>query len=184
MDSLASSLALLGSFFPPDFAPHYLVALIGPVLDSIGMTAGAMLIAYVLSLPLGLFIGLRGEGTGALHAVLSGIRAIPDLTLAIFGVIFFGVGPGAGMIAMAVFYTAAVAKIFGDLFRTADAAPLEALRATGASPVKIAVFGLLPLKLRDVLTYSSYEFESAIRASVIVGAVGGGGLGAELVRRA
>lgn len=181
MDSLASALSLLGSFFPPDFALHYLVALVGPVLESIGMTAGAMLIAYLLSLPLGLFIGLRGAGTDALHAVLSGIRAIPDLTLAIFGVIFFGVGPGAGMIALAIFYTAAVAKIFGDLFRTAETGPLEALRATGASPVKVAFFGLVPLKLRDLLTYGSYEFESAIRASVIVGAVGGGGLGAELV---
>ncbi|HEY5226739.1 MAG TPA: phosphonate ABC transporter permease, partial [Methylovirgula sp.] len=164
MNNLTSSLALLGSFFPPDLAPHYLLALAGPVLESIGMTAGAMLIAYLLSLVLGLFIGLRGLGSGALVTALSGIRAIPDLTLAIFCVIFVGVGPGAGMIAMAIFYTAAVAKIFGDLFRTSEAGPLEALRATGASPLKIAAFGLLPLKSRDLLTYGSYEFESAIRA--------------------
>ncbi len=181
MNNLAGSLALLGGFFPPDLAPHYLVALADPVLESIGMTAGAMLTAYLLSLMLGLFIGLRGPGSGALIAALSGVRAIPDLTLAIFCVIFVGVGPGAGMIAMAIFYTAAVAKIFGDLFRTAEAAPLEALRATGASPLQLAAFGLIPLKRRDLLTYGSYEFESAIRASVIVGAVGGGGLGAELV---
>jgi len=181
MDSFSTSLSLIGSFFPPDLAFHYLVALSGPVLESLGMTAGAMLVAYLLSLPLGLLIGLRVPGTGLLQALLSAVRAIPDLTLAIFCVIFFGVGPGAGMIAMAIFYTAAVGKIFGDLFRTADIGPLEALRATGASPVKVAIFGLIPLKLRDLLTYGSYEFESAIRASVIVGAVGGGGLGTELV---
>ena len=132
MDSLGATLALLGSFFPPDLSLHYLVALVDPVLESIGMTAGAMLLAYLFSLPLGLYLGTRVPGAGALQGVLSGIRAIPDLTLAIFCVIFVGVGPAAGMIAMAIFYTAAVGKIFGDLFRTADNGPLEALRATGA----------------------------------------------------
>ena len=181
MNGVLSALGLLGGFFPPDLAPHYLIALIGPVLESIGMTAAAMLLAYLVSLPVGLYIGSRGPGSAAVQGLLSGLRAIPDLTLAIFCVIFVGVGPAAGMAAMALFYTAAVGKIFGDLFRTAERGPLEALRATGASPLQVAVFGLLPLKLRDVLSYGSYEFESAIRASVIVGAVGGGGLGAELV---
>jgi phosphonate transport system permease protein len=181
MGGISSSLSLLRSFFPPDLEPHYLIALTGPVLESVGMTAAAMLLAYLISLPVGLYIGSRGPGNRTVQGVISGVRAVPDLTLAIFCVIFVGVGPSAGMIAMAIFYTAAVAKIFGDLFQTADRGPLEALRATGASPLQLAVFGLLPLKLRDLLTYGSYEFESAIRASVIVGAVGGGGLGAELV---
>ena len=114
MDALTTSLSLLRAFVPPDLSLHYLIALIGPVAESIGMTAAAMLLAYLISLPLGLYIGSRAPGGGALQAVLSGIRAIPDLTLAIFCVIFVGVGPAAGMIAMAIFYTAAVAKIFGD----------------------------------------------------------------------
>jgi phosphonate transport system permease protein len=181
MERLLNSLSILRGFFPPDLSPHYLAALIEPVMESIGMTAAAMLLAYLISLPLGLFLAARGSGTGIVHAVLSGVRAIPDLTLAIFCVIFVGVGPAAGTIAMAIFYTASVSKIFGDLLRTADNGPLEALRATGASPIQTSVFGLVQLKLSDLLTYGSYEFESAIRASVIVGAVGGGGLGAELV---
>ena len=181
MDMLAATLSTLRSFFPPDLSLHYLAALGEPAAESIGMTAGAMLIAYGLSLPLGLYVGARAPGAGAIAATLSGLRAIPDLTLAIFCVIFVGIGPGAGMIAMEIFYTAAVGKIFGDLFATAQTAPLEALRASGATRTQVAVFGLVPLKLRDLLTYGSYEFESAVRASVIVGAVGGGGLGAELV---
>lgn len=181
MSSVDSTWSILRAFVPPDLSPHYLTALAEPVLESFGMTAGAMLVAYALSVPIGLYLGSRGPGSRWIHAVLAGVRAVPDLTLAIFCVIFVGVGPGAGMIAMAIFYTAAVGKIFGDLFVTADAAPLEALRATGASRTHVAVLGLLPLKLRDLLTYGSYEFESAVRASAIVGAVGGGGLGAELV---
>jgi phosphonate transport system permease protein len=181
MDGLLSSLSLLGSFFPPDLSPHYLLALVDPALESIGMTAGAMLLAIAFSFPLGIYIGVKAPGTGLLLAILSGLRAIPDLTLAIFCVIVVGIGPAAGMIALAIFYAAVLGKVFANLFVTAAIGPLEALRATGASRVQIAAFGLVPLKARDLLSYGSYEFESAVRASVIVGAVGGGGLGAELV---
>jgi len=72
-------------------------------------------------------------------------------------------------------------KIFADLFASADPAPIEALHATGATRIMVAFYGLLPLRLKDLLTYGGYEFESAIRASVIVGAVGAGGIGTELV---
>ena len=181
MNGLQSLLGMLAAFFPPDLAPHYVVALLPSIGETIGMTAGAMLLAYAVSLPVGLWLGANRPGSRAISVVLSGIRAVPDLTLAIFCVIAFGVGPGAGMIALAIYYAAAAGKLFGDLFRTADAGPLEALRAAGASPTQVALLGMLPMKAKDLLSYGSYEFESAIRASVIVGAVGGGGLGAELV---
>ncbi|WP_102224935.1 PhnE/PtxC family ABC transporter permease [Acidimangrovimonas sediminis] len=181
MDGLASTLGFIAGFFPPDLSPAYLLALAGPVLETLGMTFGAMLLASVLSLPVGLYLGLGGPGAGVVRAVLSGVRAIPDLTLAILCVIFFGIGPGAGLTAIAVFYTAAMSKNFGDLFATAPPGPVAALRATGARPVAVALYALVPLKSRDLLTYASYEVECALRASVIIGAVGGGGLGAELV---
>ncbi len=181
MNAWHSLLGTLAGFFPPDLSLHYLRALLPAIGETIGMTAGAMLLAYGVSLPVGLWIGARLPGTRALTGVLSGVRAVPDLTLAIFCVIALGVGPGAGMMALAIYYAAALAKVFGDLFRTAQAGPLEALRAAGASPLQVALLGMLPLKLRDILSYGAYEFESAIRASVIVGAVGGGGIGAELV---
>jgi phosphonate transport system permease protein len=181
MNAWHSLLSTVAAFFPPDLSPGYLLALMPSVAETIGMTAGAMLVAYAVSLPVGLWIGARLPGAWVLTFLLSGVRAIPDLTLAIFCVIALGVGPGAGMLALAIYYAAAVGKIFGDLFRTADAGPLEALRAAGASRTQVALVGMLPLKLKDLLSYGSYEFESAIRASVIVGAVGGGGIGAELV---
>lgn len=176
-----SILSLITAFFPPDLSPHYLIALVPSVIDSLGMTAAAMLVAFSVSLPLGLAVGTGMPGARYVQTALVALRAIPDLTLAIFCVVLVGIGPGAGAMALAIFYTGAVAKIFGDLFGTAPPKPLEALRATGASRFQVALFGLLPLKLSDLLTYGSYEFESAVRASVIVGAVGGGGLGSELV---
>ena len=175
------ALSLLLSFFPPVLDPSYLLALGGPVLETLGLTFGAMLIAFMFSLPLGVVAGLRLPGSRALLAALSAIRAIPDLTLAILCVILLGVGPGAGLVALAIYYSAAVAKMFADILRTAPREPLEALGSTGASRLQVALFGLLPLKRSDLLTYGAFEFESALRASVVIGAVGGGGIGTELV---
>jgi phosphonate transport system permease protein len=172
---------IVAPFWPPDVSVAYVLALRGPVLESLEMAAGAMSIAFALSLPIALATATGVPGAALLQRVLATLRSVPDLTLAIFCVVVFGIGPAAGLIAVAVFYTGAVAKMFGDLFRTAPAGPVEALRATGAGRVPVALFGLLPLKASDLLTYGSYEFESAVRASVIVGAVGGGGLGSELV---
>ena len=176
-----SPFAFAAAFFPPDLRPSYLLALVPAVAETIGLSLGAMFIAFVISLPLGLFAALNLRGSRALLLALGALRAIPDLTLAILAVILFGLGPGAGMAALAVYYAAGMAKMFADLLRTAPEAPLQALKAAGASRVQTALFGLLPLKRDDLLAFGAYEFECALRASVIVGAVGGGGLGAELV---
>lgn len=176
-----SPLAFLAAFFPPDLRPSYLLALAPAVVETIGLSFGAMFVAFVISLPLGLLAALNLRGSRALLLTLGALRAIPDLTLAILAVILFGIGPGAGLAALCVYYAAGMAKMFADLLRTAPEAPLAALRAAGASRVQTALFGLLPLKRDDLLAYGAYEFECALRASVIVGAVGGGGLGAELV---
>lgn len=175
------SASLLAAFFPPVLTPSYLLALLPAALETLGQALGAMFIAFCLSLPIGIVAGLRLPGSRAILAVLTAVRAIPDLTLAILCVILFGIGPGAGLVALSVYYSAAVAKIFADVLRTAPQGPLHALRATGASPLQVALFGLLPLKRADLLSFGSYEFECALRASTVVGAVGGGGLGSELV---
>jgi phosphonate transport system permease protein len=181
MHALESIISILRQFFPPDLSPSYLWAMRTPLFETLEMAAAAMLIAISLGLVLGLFIGARLPGARALYALLTSFRAIPDLTLAILCVIVIGLGPAAGTLALALFYTAAVGKIFADLFASADRAPVEALQGTGANRIMVALYGLLPLRRPDLLTSGAYEFESAIRASVVVGAVGAGGLGTELV---
>jgi phosphonate transport system permease protein len=171
----------MGQFFPPDLSWHYLSYLGTPIAETLGMAAGSIFIAIVIAIPLGLVIGTRMRGSGLLYTVLAAIRSIPDLTLAIFCVILVGIGRGAGLVTLTIYYAAAMAKVFGEIFLAADPRPLDALRATGASKVSLAAFGLIPLKLNDTFTYGIYELESAMRASVIVGAVGAGGIGTELV---
>lgn len=171
----------MSAFFPPDLSPSYLHALLVPIAQTIGMAAGGMLIAFALGVPLAIAIATRAPGHRLIAGALSSLRAIPDLTLAILAVVVVGLGPAAGIVALALFYTAMVGRVYANLFLAADAAPLEALRATGASRLAIATFGLVPLTLPDLLSFGTYAFECAMRASIIVGAVGGGGIGTELV---
>jgi phosphonate transport system permease protein len=173
--------SLIASFFPPYLAPSYLVALVVPLLQTLGMAAGGMLVACLVGLPLAMLIGAQVTGARALYAVLAAVRAIPDLTLAILCVVVVGIGPAAGMLALAIFYTAMIGKVAADLFLAADWQPIEALRSTGATRLMVALYGLLPITLSNLVSMGCYSFECAVRAAVIVGAVGGGGLGSELI---
>jgi phosphonate transport system permease protein len=173
--------SFLKQFFPPYHDPSYLWALRTPVIETLEMAAGAMLFSASGGLLLALYVGARLPGARVVYSLLASVRAIPDLTMAILFVVVVGIGPPSGMLALAVFYTAAMGKVFADLFVSADPDPVEALRATGAGPLTVALYGLLPLRSKDLLTYGSYEFESKVRACVIVGAVGAGGLATEIM---
>lgn len=181
MSGIESAISLVRQFFPPDLSPSYLKAALVPLFETLEMAAGAMFLAITVGLVVSLIIGARLPGSRALYALLTSLRSIPDLTLAILCVVLIGLGPAAGTLALTLFYTGALGKIFADLFAAADPGPVEALHATGATRTMVALYGLLPLRLKDLLTYGGYEFESAIRASVIVGAVGAGGIGTELI---
>jgi phosphonate transport system permease protein len=172
---------MLRQFFPPYFSLHYLGALGTPIAETLEMAAGGIFIAILVGLLAGIWVGAALPGGRWVYRALSAVRSIPDLTMAIFCVVLVGIGPAAGTLALAVFYSAAIGKIFADLFVSAAKEPVEALRAVGAVRLAVAFYGLLPLRSKDVLSYGFYEFESAVRASVIVGAVGGGGIGTELV---
>ncbi len=182
MPGLESFLSLLKQFFPPDHSWAYLKALLKePIPQTLEMAAGAMLFSATIGLLVALYIGSRLPGGSLLYRLLATVRAIPDLTLAILFVVVVGIGPASGMLALGAFYTAAMGKVFADLFISADPEPVEALHATGAGRLMVGLYGLLPLRQKDLLTYGSYEFESKVRACVIVGAVGAGGLATELV---
>lgn len=165
----------------PDLSLHYLSSLVVPVAQTIGMAAAGMLLAVVFGIPLAVAVATRAAGSRAITLVLSALRAIPDLTLAILAVVLLGLGPAAGIAALTVFYTAMIGKVFAELLLASPRAPVDAIRATGAPRVSVAAYGLIPMMFGDLLTFGMYSFECAMRASIIVGAVGGGGLGTELV---
>ena len=176
-----SLLSFLKQFFPPDLSPHYLRAELPAVMDTVEIAAAGMLLAIAAGLTAGIWAGARLPGGRVIYSALAVVRSFPDIVLALLCVVMFGVGAGPGIFALGIFYGAAIGKIYADLLLGAPRGPVEAIEATGAGRIATAMFARLPLRSRDLVSYGAFEFESAVRAAVIVGSVGGGGLGVELI---
>lgn len=153
-----------------------------PVLETIGIASGALVIAVLLGAPLSIVIA-RGGRLGALVKSLAVVvRAIPDLVLAIILVVAVGLGPLAGTLALGLHYAAVIAKLYAEILEATPTLPREALRASGAGAAVAFLVGTIPLAWKQLVAFGAYSFESIIRASVIVGVVGAGGLGSAIVQ--
>jgi phosphonate transport system permease protein len=118
-------------------------------------------------------LGLRG--------ILVAARSIHELVWALLLVSVLGLDPLVGVLAIAIPFGAQTAKVFGETLDNVPAGPLRALRNFGARPVPAVAYALLPGATPLLLSYSFYRFECAIRSAVLLGVVGVGGLGQELV---
>ncbi len=153
------------------------------VLQTIGIACGSLFIALVLGAPLA-FIIARGRTAGRIAAAGATIvRAIPDLVLAIVFVVALGLGPTSAILALGVHYTAVIGKMFADVAGSVRREPAEALRAGGATAGAALLVGMIPAAWPGLVGFGVYAFESIVRASVIVGVVGAGGVGALLIQQ-
>lgn len=172
---------MLGALFTPDLSPAYLADLAGPVAETLALTLAAVSVAVVAGTMLALVSALDGWPGRTLASLATAFRAVPDLTLAVLCVVLFGLGSGAALVALALYYTATAAKAFAGLLAAVPRAPVRGLAGAGAGGAVQALWGLLPLAAPQMIAYGPFVFECAFRAAVVVGAVGGGGIGAELV---
>ena len=113
----------------------------------------------------------------ASRAVMNVVRAVPDLFWAKLLVTAVGIGAFAGSWALSVFSLAVMVKLFSETVDGADPRPLEAARAAGGRHVPVIRAGVLPTVLPEYVAYGLYVFELNIRASVVLGLVGAGGIG-------
>lgn len=116
-----------------------------------------------------------------LRGVLVAVRAIHELIWALLFVSVFGLDPLVAVLAIALPFGAQTAKIFGEILDGVPAGPLRSLRSSGSRSTPALLYALLPGATPLLLSYSFYRFECAIRSSVLLGVVGIGGLGQELV---
>jgi phosphonate transport system permease protein len=172
----------LGDFFPPNWQvlPQAMEALLETIqMSVIGTTMGA-----ILSLPIAILsahnlspVGLRSFG----NLLQNTLRSIPSIILALIFVSVIGLGSTAGTFALGIYSIGYLAKFYQEAIESVDANSLQALQVTGASWLQIAQYGILPQILPLSLGYTLYMFEYNIRAASILGVVGAGGIGFELV---
>ncbi|PSF33064.1 phosphonate ABC transporter, permease protein PhnE [Aphanothece hegewaldii CCALA 016] len=172
----------LSDFFPPNWQvlPLALEALLETIqMSIIGTTIGAF-----LSLPIAIIsahnlspYGLQFLG----NLIQNTLRSIPSIILALIFVSAIGLGATAGTFALGIYSIGYLAKFYQEAIESVEANSLQALEVTGASWLQIAQYGILPQILPLALGYTLYMFEYNIRAASILGVVGAGGIGFELV---
>ena len=116
------------------------------------------------------------------RSFLAAIRTIPSILWAVFMVIVMGLGPLAGILALAAYTTGYLGKLFYEALEAVDPEALDAARATGASRLQVARHAALPEAGNALLSQSLFAFEYNVRASSILGLVGAGGIGFYLLR--
>jgi phosphonate transport system permease protein len=113
--------------------------------------------------------------------VLEFARTVPGIVFALIFVIAFGLGPMAGVLAIAIHSTGALGKLFSEIVENADMKPVEGVRSTGASWLSCMRFALLPQVAAGYASYALLRFEINVREASVMGFVGAGGIGQELV---
>lgn len=172
----------LAGFARPDFSEwrNYMEQ----ILVTIQIALWGTFFAVVLAIPL----GLLGASNIApfwirrpVRIVMDGLRAINELVVAAVFVAAVGLGPFAGVLALA-FHTAGVlGKLFSEAVESIDEGPVEGVRATGAGPMNEVTWAVVPQVIPLWASYALYRFESNTRSATILGLIGAGGIGQVLI---
>jgi phosphonate transport system permease protein len=158
----------------------------------LGMLGETILISYVGTLSgaaLGFALNfLAAENTApapwlrfAVKRFMEFCRTVPDIVFALIFVIAFGLGPMAGVLAIAIHSVGALGKQYLEIVENIDMKPVEGVRSTGASWVSCMRFAVLPQVMAGFASYTLLRFEINVRGASVMGFVGAGGIGQELV---
>lgn len=183
MEGIPSILKLVGEGIPPDFSEA--AKWIKPLLDTLAMSIAGTTLAILLSLPLA-FLAARNTSPHPFvyqvaRLILNGLRSIPELILGILFVAAVGFGALPGVLALGLHSVGMVGKFFSESIEHVDVEPVEAVQAAGATPMQTLFHGILPQVLPQMADISIYRWEYNFRASTVMGMVGAGGIGFELM---
>jgi phosphonate transport system permease protein len=169
--------------FPPDFSRYQ--KWLRPLVDTLAMSIAGTALAVAFSLPLALLAAGNTTPNGAVyHAtrfVLNLLRSIPELIMGILFVAMVGFGALPGVLALGIHSIGMVAKFFAESIEHVDQKPIEAARAAGATPFQVIWRAVLPQVTPQLADTTIYRWEYNFRASTVLGAVGAGGIGFELI---
>jgi phosphonate transport system permease protein len=162
---------------------------LGGGLQTVAMALIATALATLLAVPLS-FLAARNlmsanPFTYAIYFIvrtlLNILRSIESLIIAIVFVVIVGLGPFAGVLALAVHSVAALAKLYSEVIEGIDPGPIEAVRATGANWVQIVRYAVIPQIVPPFTAFTIYRWDINVRSATIIGFVGGGGIGFLLI---
>lgn len=168
-------------FFPPDFRDWRIY--VREMVATVHIALWGTLLAVVAAVPMGLLSAANIAPAWVYQPVrrlMDACRAINEMVFAMLFIVAVGLGPFAGVLALAVHTTGTLAKLFSEAVEAIDPRPVEGIRATGAHKLVELLYGVLPQVMPLWLSYMLYRFESNVRSASVVGMVGAGGIGVVL----
>ena len=192
--SLEHTWRFVRDFVPPRHDNEFLVLLARETWRTVAIATAGMALAWLIAVPLALLVTSRlsvsaiasrmDAWPAALRQivrwVLIVLRSIPELVWALVFVRVVGLGPTAGVLAIAIAYGGMLGKVYAEILESSDATPSQALLRNGSGRLQALLFAALPQCSSELVSYTVYRWECAIRSSVVLGFVGAGGLGQQL----
>lgn len=189
--SAHATLRFVASFLPLRHDAEFLATLARETWRTVAIATAGLSLALLIAAPLALLATARlsvsavaGRMTAGpafvrrvIRLVLVLLRSVPEVVWALLFVRSVGLGPAAGVLAIAIAYGGMLGKVYAEILESTEAGPTQALLRSGASRLQALCFGALPQCADELLSYTVYRWECAIRSSVVLGLVGAGGLG-------
>ena len=192
--NLRPTLKFLGDFVPPAVGLEFLALVARETWRTVAIATAGMALALLLAVPLTL-LSVRVLSVSALSGrmallpatlrqgvrwLLILLRSVPELIWALIFVRVVGLGPTAGVLAIALTYSGMLGKVYAEILESGDSHATEALLRNGSGRLQAFFYGLLPQNAAELTSYSVYRWECAIRSSAVLGFVGAGGLGQQM----
>ncbi|KRW62295.1 PhnE/PtxC family ABC transporter permease [Pseudomonas sp. TTU2014-080ASC] len=195
-ENAASISSFLADFWPPAHDAAFLQLLCRATLETLAIATAGMTLALLIALPVSL-LASRALSLSAVHrhgrpswlgqllrwparGLLIVLRSIPEIVWALLFVRAVGLGPTAGVLAIAITYSGMLGKVYAEIYESVDQRPAHSLLGAGSSRLTAWLYGVVPNAAAEMLSYTVYRWECAIRASVVMGFVGAGGLGQQI----
>jgi phosphonate transport system permease protein len=193
-DSLRVSGRFLAAFWPPAHSAEFLAMVAHDTWRTVAMATAGMTLALVLAVPFSL-VSTRVLSVSALSGRMAAgpfwlrqgvrwllvvLRSVPELVWALVFVRVVGLGPTAGVLAIALTYGGMLGKVYTDILESSDTHATNTLLRNGTGRLQAFAYGLLPTSAAELTSYTVYRWECAIRSSVVLGFVGAGGLGQQM----
>ena len=183
---IVRAVPIIGVYFARMWPPRWGFAdsVWKPALETIYIAIWGNVLATVIGLPLGVLAARNVVRSSALRSLAKGVlnlfRSISELIWAIFFVAV-GLGPFPGALALGMNYGGILGRLYAEAMENVESGPIEALQATGAGRLQVILFAIFPQVVPQFVTYNLYWFEVAVRSATVLGMVGAGGLGFELI---
>jgi phosphonate transport system permease protein len=171
---------------PPDLTPETVQRAMPKVMESLFIAWVGTIIAASLSLPLAILAARNlttKSSSFVIRQIFILIRSVPELLLAMVLIPVTGLGPWTGVLAIGLHSIGTLGRLSSEVLEGIDPGPVEAIASSGAGRLSQIRYGVLPQVMPTITAYWLYRFEINIRASAVLGAVGVGGIGLELIQQ-